>query len=78
VTYSKVSHIRDENGGLDDLGERRASLLKDGVQVFAALSRLVGDSALNQGALGSKRDLARAVDGRGSFDGLRLNVIYVR
>lgn len=73
MTYSKVSHVGDEDGGLDDSGQRRAGLLENGIQVLAALSRLLSDSALNQGAIGSKRDLAGAVDGRGSLDGLGLN-----
>lgn len=74
MTYSKVIHVRDENGGLDDFGQRRASLLENGIQVLAALSRLLGDGALNQGAIGSEGDLAGAVDGSGSLDGLRLKV----
>lgn len=76
VTYSKVSHVRDENSGLDDSSQRRAGLLENYIQVLAALSRLLGDSTLNQGAIGSQGDLAGAVDGSGSLDGLRLDKIY--
>lgn len=75
MTYSKVSHVGDENGGLDNSRQRRACLLENNIQVLAALSRLLGNSALNQGAIGSKGDLAGAVDGSGSLDGLRLKVI---
>lgn len=75
MTYSKVIHVRDENSGLDDSGQRRASLLENDIQVLAALSRLLGDGAFNQGAIGSKGDLARAVDGSRSLDGLRLEVV---
>lgn len=78
MTYGKVTHVGDENGSLDDLGERRAGLLEDSIEVFAALSGLFSNSALNEGALGGERDLARAVDGRGSLDGLRLDVMYMR
>lgn len=75
MTYSKVIHVRDENSGLDDSGQGRASLLENGIQVLAARPRLLGDGALNQGAIGSKGDLAGAVDGSGSLDGLRLKVV---
>lgn len=74
MTYSKVIHVGDENSGLDDSGQGRASLLENGIQVLAALSRLLGDGALNQSAISSKGDLAGAVDGSRSLDGLRLEV----
>ena len=73
-TYSKVGHVGDENGRLDDLGEGRAGLLEDGVEVLAAQARLFGNGAVNQRALGGEGDLARAVDGRGGLDGLRLGM----
>lgn len=75
MTYSKVVHVRDEDGGLDDSGQGRAGLLENGIQVLAALSRLLGDGALNQSAIGSEGDLAGAVDGSGSLDGLRLEIV---
>jgi hypothetical protein len=75
MTYSKVGHVRDENSSLDDLGQGRASLLENGIQVLAALSGLLGNGAFNQSAIGSKGDLAGAVDGSRSLDGLRLEVI---
>lgn len=53
-----MSHVGDEDCGLDDLGDGRASFLEDGIEVFAALLGLFGDGALNQGALGGERDLA--------------------
>lgn len=74
-TYSKVIHVRDENSSLDDSGQGRASLLENDIQILAALSRLLGDGALDQSAISSKGDLARAVNGSGSLDGLRLEVI---
>lgn len=68
-----MGHIRDEDVALDNLGDGRTSLLQDGLEVLAALLGLVGDGALNQGALSSEGNLAGAVDGRGGLDGLGLH-----
>lgn len=53
-----MSHVGDEDCGLNDLGDGRAGLLEDSIEVLAALLGLFGDGALNQGALGGERDLA--------------------
>lgn len=58
MTYGKVSHVGDEDCSLDDLGDGRAGLLEDSIEVLAALLGLFGDGALNQGALCGERDLA--------------------
>ena len=71
-TYSKVSHVRDEDHGLDDAGDGRASLGEDGLEVLAALSGLGGDAAADKGAVSGQRDGARAEDGKGGLDGLGL------
>lgn len=71
-TYGKVSHVGDEDHGLDDLGDGRASLLEDGIEVLAALAGLVGNGALDKSTLSVERDSARAVDGVGGLDGLGL------
>ena len=67
-----MSHVRDEDGGLDDLGELGASLLENGLGVLAGLLGLGGDGTLNELTLRGKRDLARAVDHVGGLDGLGL------
>lgn len=72
-TYGKVAHVREEDGGLDDLGDGGAGLLDDSLDVLAALGRLLGDGALDEGALGGERDLAGAVDGSRRLDGLGLH-----
>lgn len=71
-THSKVGHVGQEGVDLDHLLDGRASLLKDGLEVANAGSRLLLDGALNQIALGIAGDLARAVDGGGGLDGLGL------
>lgn len=67
-----MGHVGDEDHGLDDLGDGRTSLSKDGLEVLAALGGLGGDVAANKGAVGSEGDGARAVDGEGGLDGLGL------
>jgi hypothetical protein len=72
VTYSKVSHIGEEDGALDDLGQRRSSLLQDGLHVLAALLGLLADGALDKGAIRSQGNLAGTVNGIRGLDGLGL------
>lgn len=72
TAYGKVGHVGDEGVHLDDLGKRRASLLKDGLEVLNALPGLLLDRAGDEVALGVAGDLARAVDGGGGLDGLGL------
>lgn len=71
-TYGKVTHVGEEDVDLDDLGNGRAGLLEDGLEVGDALLGLLGDVALDQDALGVEGDLAGAVDGGGGLDGLGL------
>lgn len=71
-TYGKVSHVGDEDHGLDDLGDGRASLLENGIEVLTALAGLVGNGALDESTLSVKRDGTRAVDGVGGLDRLGL------
>jgi hypothetical protein len=71
-TYGKVVHVGQEDVDLDDLGDVGASGLNDGLEVLAALSSLLADSALDEGQIRGDGDLARAVDGRWGLDGLRL------
>ena len=72
IHLSKVAHVREEDGGLDNLGDGRAGLLNDGLDVLAALSRLLGDGALDEGAVRLEGDLAGAVDSSRGLDGLGL------
>ena len=65
-------HVRDENGGLDNLLKGGTSLRENGLEVLAALPGLLGNGALNELALGGERDGTRAVDGVGGLDGLGL------
>lgn len=67
-----MGHVRQEDVDLDDLLDRRASLLEDGLEVRAAQLGQVGDGALEKSAFRGEVDLARAVDGRRRLDGLRL------
>lgn len=71
-TYSEVTHVGDEDGALDNPGERRAGLLEDSLDVLAALLGLLADGALDQLAVGSQGDLAGTVDGGRGLDGLGL------
>jgi len=68
-----VCHVGQEDVALDDLFNRRAGLLEDGLEVGNAGGRLLLDGALDEVALGVAGDLSRAVDGVGRFDGLGLN-----
>ena len=68
-----MSHIREEDGGLDDLLDAGAGLLKDGLKVGDALLGLLGDRALNELAIGGQGDLAGEVDGIGGLDSLGLH-----
>lgn len=77
MTYSEVSHVGDEDVALDNLGDGRAGLLQDGLEVLAALLGLVGDGALNQNTLSSEGNLTRAVDGSRGLDGLGLIVLLM-
>lgn len=72
-----MSHVGEEDHGLDNLGEGRTSLLEDGIEVLAAQTGLVGNRALEDDTLSSERDSARAVDGVGSLDGLGLFTLLV-
>lgn len=72
VTYSKVSHVGKENVDLDHLGDGRASLLEDSLEVLAALLCELTDGALEEVTLGGEGDLAGAVDGGRGLDGLGL------
>ena len=72
-TYRKVSHVRDEDCGLDNLGQRGSGLGDDGLDILAALPGLFRDSALNGSSVGSKADLTRAVDGRRGLHALGLD-----
>ena len=76
--YGEVVQVGQEDVALDDLGNGGAGLLEDGLEVLAALLGLVGNGALDHGALGSEGDLAGAVDGRGGLDGLGLRDSSVR
>lgn len=71
-SYGEEAHVGEEDGGLDNLGQARASLLEDGLGILADLGRLLADGALDQGAIGGQGDLAGAVDGGGGLDGLGL------
>ena len=68
-----MCHVGQEDVALDDLFNRRAGLLEDGLEVGNAGGRLLLDGALDEVALGVAGDLSRAVDGVGRFDGLGLN-----
>lgn len=70
--YGEVVHVGEEDGGLDNLGDVGASGLKDGRDVLAALGSLVGNAALDEGAVGLEGDLAGEVDDVGGLDGLGL------
>lgn len=72
-----MSHVGDEDHGLDDLGEGRTSLLEDGIEVLAALAGLVGNGALDDSTVSSEGDGTRAVDGVGGLDGLGLFFLFV-
>lgn len=72
IHLGKVSHVREEDGSLDDLGNRRTRLLNDSLDVLAALGRLLGNGALDEGAVGLQRNLTGAVDGSRGLDGLGL------
>jgi hypothetical protein len=71
-TYGEVVHVGEEDGGLDNLADVGASGLKDGGDVLAALGSLVGNAALDEGAVGLEGDLAGEVDDVGGLDGLGL------
>ena len=73
--YRKVGHVSDEDIDLDNLGDGRATLLKNGLQVLDAGSSLLLEGALDQVALGIAGDLTRAVEGGLGLDGLRLHVV---
>jgi hypothetical protein len=72
VHIGKVVHVGQEDIDLDDLGDVGASGLNNGLEVLAALSSLLADSALDEGQIRGDGDLARAVDGRWGLDGLRV------
>lgn len=74
-TYGKLAHVSEEDVDLDDLFDGGAGLDEDGLEVGDALLGLVGDGALDEGALGGEGDLAGAVDGGGGLDGLGLLVV---
>lgn len=72
VHLGKVSHVREEDGSLDNLGNRRTRFLDDSLDVLAALGRLLGDGALDEGTVRLQRNLPGAVDGGRGLDGLGL------
>lgn len=71
-TYDEVGHVGDEDVHLDDLLDAGAGGGEHGLQVLDAGGRLLLDGALDQVTLGVAGDLARAVDGRRSLDGVGL------
>ena len=71
-TYGKVGHVGDEDINLDNLLNRRAGLLQDGLQVLDAGGGLLLDRTFDEIALYVTGDLAGAVDGGLSLDGLGL------
>jgi len=71
--YSKVVHVSEEGVDLDDLLNRRAGLLENGLEVTDACSSLLLDGSLDQVTLRVTGDLAGAVDGSGGLDGLGLD-----
>lgn len=73
VHLGKVIHAGQEDGGLDDLGDGRARLLDDSLDVLAALGCLLGDGAFDKGAVGLQGNLTRAVDRSRGLDGLGLH-----
>lgn len=67
-----MSHVGDEDGSLDDLGDGGTGLLEDGLEVLAGLTSLLGNGTLNESSLRGERDGARGEDGKGGLDGLGL------
>lgn len=76
ITYSEAGHVREEDGGLDDLLDGGTGLREDSLEVLDAEGSLLGDSSVLQHALGVEVDLAGAVDGASGLDGLGLNGWY--
>lgn len=72
VHLGKVTHVGEEDGGLDNLGDGGARLLDDSLDVLAALGRLLGNGTLDEGAVRLQGNLAGAVDRRRGLDGLGL------
>lgn len=72
ATHGKVIHIGKEDVDLDNLRHLGTGGLNNGLKVLAALGRLFANGSLNEGHIGSERDLTRAVDGQWGLNGLRL------
>ena len=69
-THREVGHVGDEDVDLDDLVDAGAGLLQHGLEVLAALGRLLLDGARDEVAVLVGGDLAGAVDGAGGLDGV--------
>jgi hypothetical protein len=72
VHLGKVRHVVEEDIDFDDTFDSNTSLLQYAHNVLAALRRLVGDAALDQGACVVGGDLARDEDLGACDDGLGL------
>src|SRR5918996_27152 len=69
----ELGHVAQEHRRLDYLFERRAGGFQNGFQIFQDLSRLSGDSSLDQVArLGIEGNLSRRVDKTIGLDCLRI------
>lgn len=81
VHLPKVGHVVQEDVALDDARDVAAGRRQDGLDVLAALGRLVGDAAFGEVAVLVGGDLAGDVDGWAGDDGLGLEgglvVVYV-
>ena len=73
VERSKVVHIREEAGGLDDAIKRYTAFCENTVQVLHDLLGLLLDGGcLDLAGLGVDRDLAGGEDHFICYDGLRI------
>ncbi|KAK6865858.1 hypothetical protein PG995_002386 [Apiospora arundinis] len=73
VHGGKVGHVADEDVNLNDLLQGRASGGQNSLQVLEAEGRLLAHGSLEHFTRGIQVDLAGAVDGRGSLDGVGLH-----
>lgn len=69
-----MGHVRDEDGRLDDPLDGGVAGGEDRLDVLDAEGRLLGDGAVDEGALVVHVDLAGAVDGARGLGGVRLRV----
>ena len=73
VHGGEVVHVLEEDGGLENVGEREVDGVEDGAEVFADALGLLGDAAFDEVAGGGvDGDLAGGVDEIADTDGLRV------